>query len=818
MSRVMKSPTRHNDGDVKGNRTRGTYRTPGVAARIKRLARLSESSAFFDQLEQRALMTGEFSFSADEVYLTELVNRARMDPIAEGVRLGIDLTTGLTSQEIARLIPSEPLALNSSLTIAARAHSLDMAERDFFDHINPDGHDPTWRAQQANYTGVAGENIAAGYNSIDAVHAAWLESVGHRKNVFSLHTNFDNSFHYDEFGPGFAFTDIGPFYDYHTQLFGIPDGGRTYILGVVYNDLNSNQFYTVGEGMGDIRVDVALASAPNSVVGTYTTNAAGNYQIAALPGDYIVTFTEISTGDRRVQSVTVSTVNIKLDTLAVQLAQPADDYADLGDWSNAHVITSNPQGIATATGSIEVNSDSDLFRYTATQTIGTIIAAASDQNLDVSFSLYNSLGNLLANSSDQGGGASAYLSFTFVTGLNYLVVVHATGGASTGDYSLTVQAQADTTYHAADGARIGVGSGPSGRLAIAVQNPESSPLVFDQDANGDWSATQLVAASGSPDVTGDIATWVDPKDGRTYAAARSAGGLLLYTKLADNIWTFRNLTTEVAGSQIPGTLGQLVALVGADQLVRLGSLLNNGDLILYSQTGEGPSGGYAWSFTNIAETHLRAQSQEMPAFAGGLISYVTSWNGLNIAGLDASGNIQVVWWAPGLELWQTNNLSSITGAPPIVDGLSAYLTPWDGINLSGINHDGELSVTWWVPQFGGDWETNNLTQEFGGPTLQAASVTSYVSSWGGLNVAGLDENGKLNVYWWAPALTETGWQVTNLSDEIPGAPLPVGRLSGHATATGILNVFGSDSDGHVIRYHWQVGDTTWATQDLTSLI
>jgi len=310
-------------------------------------------------------------------------------------------------------------------------------------------------------------------------------------------------------------------------------------------------------------------------------------------------------------------------------------------------------------------------------------------------------------------------------------------------------------------------------------------------------------------------TWVDPKDGRSYASARSADGLLLYTNITSNIWTFRNLTQEISGAQIPGTSGQLVVLVGVDQIVRLATLLTNGDMVLFQQTGAGESGGYAWSYVNIAETHLGAQSQTMPAFAGEVVSYVTSWNGLNVAGLDENGDIQVVWWAPGLELWQTNNLSDTTGAPPIVDGLSAYLTPWDGINLSGINAQGEVTVTWWVPGFEGDWLTNNLTQEFSGPALVAETVTSYVSTWGGLNIAGLDESGNVTVYWWAPELTNTGWQITSLSNQISGAPTLVGRLTGHASQTGTLNVFGASDEGHVIRFHWAPGGL-WAAQDLSS--
>ena len=103
-----------------------------------------------------------FSWTPQEVYLSELVNRARANPQAEAARLGVDLAAGLTSAEAARLVAQEPLALNQFLTTAARAHSLDMATRNFFDHTNPSGQSPTNRAQAAGYGGTAGENIAGG--------------------------------------------------------------------------------------------------------------------------------------------------------------------------------------------------------------------------------------------------------------------------------------------------------------------------------------------------------------------------------------------------------------------------------------------------------------------------------------------------------------------------------------------------------------------------------------------------------------------------------------------------------------------------------
>ncbi|MBC7771516.1 MAG: CAP domain-containing protein, partial [Pyrinomonadaceae bacterium] len=350
---------------------------------------------FMESLEPRMFLSA-FSWSAGEVYLTELVNRARANPMAEGARLGIDLTVGLNSQELARLVPQEPLALNSALTLAARAHSLDMANRDFFDHVNPDGDDPTDRAQATGYFGTAGENIAAGYDSLDAVHAGWLESLGHRLNVLSLHQNFDTGFHYDEFGPGFAYTNIGPFFDYFSQEFGVQSGTPDlFLLGVAYNDTSHDNFYSVGEGMTGVRVDVALASNPETVVGTYTTDEAGNYQIAVPGGSYVVTFTQIATGTQFSTTATVTSVNVKRDAQAAQFAAPADDYANAGNYPQAHVLTGDSSGNTSITGIIGITADSDLFRYAAVRTTVTNILSVSSSNVNLVFSVYSGSGLLL---------------------------------------------------------------------------------------------------------------------------------------------------------------------------------------------------------------------------------------------------------------------------------------------------------------------------------------------------------------------------------------------------------------------------------------
>jgi uncharacterized protein YkwD len=95
------------------------------------------------------------------------------------------------------------------LAAAARAHSEDMVERDFFDHVNPDGDGPGERASAAGYDWWASENIAWGYRTAEDVVAGWMNSPGHRRNILDC----------DVVAVGVGVADVGG-EPYWTQMFG----------------------------------------------------------------------------------------------------------------------------------------------------------------------------------------------------------------------------------------------------------------------------------------------------------------------------------------------------------------------------------------------------------------------------------------------------------------------------------------------------------------------------------------------------------------------------------------------------------------------
>ena len=81
---------------------------------------------------------------------------------------------------------AEPLSWSCKLEDAARAHSEDMAELEFFSHTGPEGVQTGERVDDRSYSWSAvGENIAAGQSSVDQVVDGWLSSPGHCANIMS---------------------------------------------------------------------------------------------------------------------------------------------------------------------------------------------------------------------------------------------------------------------------------------------------------------------------------------------------------------------------------------------------------------------------------------------------------------------------------------------------------------------------------------------------------------------------------------------------------------------------------------------------------
>lgn len=83
-----------------------------------------------------------------------------------------------------------PLTLDSPLSQIARFRSSDMGARNYFAHVDPDGHDVFYYLRQASISyRTAGENIGQSIGTpdatVDRIFDAWMNSSGHKANILN---------------------------------------------------------------------------------------------------------------------------------------------------------------------------------------------------------------------------------------------------------------------------------------------------------------------------------------------------------------------------------------------------------------------------------------------------------------------------------------------------------------------------------------------------------------------------------------------------------------------------------------------------------
>lgn len=107
-------------------------------------------------------------------------------------------SVGAYATQVSQLVNEErkkaglaPLTLDAELSNVAMAKAQDMIAKNYFDHNSPTYGSPfdMMRSFGIDYT-AAGENIAKGQTSPQAVMTDWMNSPGHRQNILS--TNYDS--------------------------------------------------------------------------------------------------------------------------------------------------------------------------------------------------------------------------------------------------------------------------------------------------------------------------------------------------------------------------------------------------------------------------------------------------------------------------------------------------------------------------------------------------------------------------------------------------------------------------------------------------
>lgn len=362
----------------------------------------------------------------EEQYYLELINRARANPPAEGIRLatttdgsvlasysafGVNLV--LMQSQFALILPAPPLSMNATLLTAARAHSQNMLQNNYQGHSGPDG---SLTTRLASYTAGAngwsiGENVYAYSTSVWYGHAGfevdWGGSAatggmqsppGHRQNIHS--TTFR------EVGVGVALGSnggsggVGP--QLVTQDFGTTGGLQPFITGVVYRDLNNNGFYDPGEGVGGVTVTISNGSS------YAVTAASGGYSVPVPgSGNYTVTYSGggVPTNQRNVSVINAQ--NVK------------SDYVVTGSVTPTPTPTPSPGAprLANISTRAVVGTNANVliggFIVTGTQSKKVIVRGIGPslslpgKLLDPALELHNASGALIASNDNWGQSANS---------------------------------------------------------------------------------------------------------------------------------------------------------------------------------------------------------------------------------------------------------------------------------------------------------------------------------------------------------------------------------------------------------------------------
>lgn len=290
--------------------------------------------------------------TSDETELLELMNRARMDPAAEGDRIFRDYDAPRVTQAVDFFLQQRPgvewtraenrdafhgypakppLAFSSKLIDAARAHSTLLKQYDQQSHQVLEAGEPDLLARVTN-TGYVGSAFAESVFSYAEfmLHAhagfaidygqpvavgATRPSLGHRMNLMG----FDNAPNHDyrEVGVGViedasAATQVGP--RVVTVDFAKPGGAEQYfVTGLCYDDADHDGAWDPGEGLAGVRIDVEGSPyfAVSSATGAYAVPIPGTGTIHVTAAGQPATPSAI-VGNQSV-FIVVNNANVKLD-------------------------------------------------------------------------------------------------------------------------------------------------------------------------------------------------------------------------------------------------------------------------------------------------------------------------------------------------------------------------------------------------------------------------------------------------------------------------------------------------------------------------
>jgi hypothetical protein len=291
--------------------------------------------------------------SATEQLWLEMINRFRAQPQAEldlltnyatpgtgtvfaplsssdpGVRLAISffgVNASVLRSQFNALSAAPPLAWNSNLHNAASGHTDAMIAADVQSHQVPGEPALAQRLMNAGYAyTTANENIFGFTDNVFHGHAAFLIDWGNAPNGIQNppgHRDALINSNLREIGISVKESDgpnLGPLVV--TQDLG-RRSGNPFLTGVAFTDaLIADDFYSIGEGLGSMTVNV-FDSARTQVLASTATYDSGGYALVLASGTYDVQFSGIGYDFFVDNYAFTSGQNQKLDFIATQVPEP----------------------------------------------------------------------------------------------------------------------------------------------------------------------------------------------------------------------------------------------------------------------------------------------------------------------------------------------------------------------------------------------------------------------------------------------------------------------------------------------------------------
>lgn len=339
------------------------------------------------------------SLSAAEQYMLELINRARLDPIAEAQRYNLALNTDLDANAISN-DAKQVLAPSAVLDRAAEGHSEWMLEADVFNHTGAAGSSPGDRIEDAGYEFTGAwtwrENLAwiGSTGTLDlntaiaAHHEDLYRSEGHRLTTFASNTREVGIFQaHGEFTVG------GMDYDSSMVTLNFASSGTdVFVTGVAYTDLDGDAFYSIGEGQSDVWILVDGANTTTTASGGYGLGVRAAEDLQVLVGQGGITLATLQ--------VDASGGNVKVDVVTA-----TDNSQSLMVSADTVLVSGIPDAVLLGSDNLTLTGNDDDNRLTGNAGENILIGAGGDDVLSGGGRRADTIGADEANADILQGGA-----------------------------------------------------------------------------------------------------------------------------------------------------------------------------------------------------------------------------------------------------------------------------------------------------------------------------------------------------------------------------------------------------------------------------